>query len=199
MRPNAIGPCVLALSLAAGWVASPLLAQGDWGPRQIATVLLIPAWVLAAGALQAVLAMLFPRWTAATCAAVEERRGLCLLWGLLISLLVFAILAVSGAIGKWLGAVAAILLLTTGLMSVAGYVGVAAAFGARLLPSDPLRDDRTPLQALAGGLTLCLSCLVPILGQMLGLLLFIAGVGAAAVVLVRRPPLLTAARRADET
>jgi len=42
------------------------------------------------------------------------------------------------------------------------------------------------LQALAGGLTLCFTCLVPIVGQVLGLALFFASTGAAAVALFGR-------------
>jgi len=153
----------------------------------VAGLLLLPVLALASGALQPVLVLLFPRWTAATRAAVEQRRGLCLLWGFLISLLVFILVALSGEVARWLAGIAALLLLLVGLMSVAGYMGIAASFGACLVRPGLGKEDRTPLQALVGGLTLCFASLVPILGQMLGLALLFSSIGAAALALFRRP------------
>ncbi|MBM3476130.1 MAG: hypothetical protein FJX75_22905 [Armatimonadetes bacterium] len=184
-------PAAAALAL----MAAPVLAAPQSSPRQqVAGLLFVAVLALASGALQPVLVALFPRWTAATRTAVEQRRGLCLLWGFLISLLVFLLLVLSSAVAKWLGAIAALLLLFVGLMAVAGYVGIAASFGACLVRPGLGSEDRTPLQALAGGLTLCFASLVPILGQMLGLALLFASVGAAALAMFRRPedPLATA-------
>ena len=190
LLPVHAAPVAAALAL----MAAPVLAAPQTSPGQVAGLLLLPVLALAGGALQGVLAVLFPRWTKTTRAAVEQRRGLCLLWGFLISFFVFVLLVLSAAIAKWLGVTAALLLLFVGLMAVAGYVGVTASFGACLVRPGLGSDDRTPLQALAGGLTLCFSCLVPIIGQMLGLALLFASVGAAAIGMFRRPddPLATA-------
>jgi len=172
--------------VAAGLLASPLPADGQGGMGQAVSMLALAALALAGGAFQPVLAVLFPRWTTATRAAVEQRRGLCLLWGFVILLWIFVLVVLTNVIAKWLGAIALVFLLLAGLMSVAGYVGVAAAFGSCLIPADVTREDRTPLQALVGGLILCVSCLVPILGQVLALWLCLGSIGAAAVALLRR-------------
>jgi hypothetical protein len=166
-------------------LSAALFAQDSGGARQVAGLLLLPALALAGGALQPVLAVLFPRWTASTRDAVEERRGLCLLWGFLIALVVFIVLVLCSGRATWLASIAALLLLVAGLTSLAGYVGVAAAFGSRLVRPDLTGEDRTPLQALAGGLVLCFSCLVPVVGQVLALALVFASIGAGAVALLR--------------
>jgi MFS family permease len=178
-----------------GLTAAPALAAPQGGPRQqVAGLLFVALLALAGGALQPVLAVLFPRWTTATRSAAEGRRGLCLLWGFLISLFVFIVLALCSGRATWLAMIAALLLLFVDLMGVAGYVGIAASFGACLVRPGLGSEDRTPLQALAGGLTLCFASLVPILGQILGLALLFASVGAAALAMFRRPedPLATA-------
>ena len=184
-RPHTVGAVVLASGL--GLVAAPVWAQGDDGVRQALGLLMLPALALASGALQAVLAVLFPRWTAATRAAVEERRGLCLLWGFLIALSALIVTLLLSAIAEPLGVLGLVLVLAALLMSLAGYVGLAAALGARLIRADLAGEDNGPLQALAGGLTLCSACLVPIIGQALALALLFASMGAAAVALFRRP------------
>jgi hypothetical protein len=192
---------VLASSASLALLSAPLFAQADGGARQIAGLLLFPALAIAGGALQPVLAVLFPRWTVSTRTAIEERRGLCLLWGFLISLFVFIVLALCSGRAAWLASIAALFLLVAGLMSAAGYVGVAAAFGSRLVRPDLAGEDRTPLQALAGGLVLCFACLVPILGQVLALALIFASTGAAAVALFRPagiPSTSTGAHKASE-
>jgi hypothetical protein len=178
---------VIACVALAGCLSGPLPAQEADGTRQALGLLMLLPLVLASGALQAVIAVLFPRWAAATRAAIEERRGVCLLWGFLILLFVVLVTLLLSAIAEALGGLGAVLLFLALLLSLAGYVGPAAALGGRLVRSDLGDDDRTPLQALVGGLTLCSASLVPIVGQALGLALLFASIGAAAVAIFRRP------------
>ncbi len=171
-----------ALSLA----ISPALAQAARRPqRQAALLIWLPVALLGWSALQAMVAMLFPRWTAATRESLEMRRGWCLGWGAAIAVLALLILLAGGALKGPLAALAVIINLAVALTAGFGFVGAAATVGARLLPSAPPVEDRTPLQALVGGGVLAFSFLAPILGQLLGLLVFLAGLGAAARALVR--------------
>ncbi|MBM3500218.1 MAG: hypothetical protein FJX74_16295 [Armatimonadetes bacterium] len=175
-----------ALLATLGLMAAPAFAQGAGGTRQLVGLLILPALAAASGALQGVLAVAFPRWTAATRRAVEERRGLCLLWGFLILLFVLIVTLILSAVAEPLAGVGALLLLLALLLSLAGYIGLAAAVGASLVPGSLDGADHTPRQALTGGLTLCFACLVPVIGQVLGLALLFASIGATAVALFGR-------------
>ncbi len=166
------------------------LAQGTQpgGEAQsLVWLLLLPAVVVSGGLLQAVVSVLFPRWTEATRTAVSTRRGLCLGWGAAIAALAFIILVIGSAVPGVVAFIAGVLVLLALLLSVAGYVGIAAAMGECLLGSTGATNDRTPLQTLVGGLTLCFACLTPVLGQILALLLLLASLGAAVVGLFTRP------------
>lgn len=178
---------VIAACALGGLLVPPVLAQEGSDSRQVVGLILVPIVALGSAALQPVLAILLPGWTAVVRNAVEQRRGLCLLWGFLLALFVFIIMVLANIVGRWLGAVAALVLVAAGLLSVAGFVGVAASVGSRIVQGDPVADDYTPLQALVGGVILCFASLVPILGQLLGLALIFASLGAAAVSLFARP------------
>ncbi|MGQ9730908.1 MAG: hypothetical protein ACUVX8_06480 [Candidatus Zipacnadales bacterium] len=167
-------------------LVSPVFAERNETVRQVGSLLFIPTLLLAAGMFQGVLAALLPRWTVATQTAVEERRGLCLLWGFSISLFVLLITLALSAVAQPLGAVGLFFALVVGLMSVAGYVGIAAALGTKLL-SYSNGVERLPLQALVGGIVLCYSCLVPVIGQILAALVLCTAIGAAAVALFCKP------------
>jgi len=177
-------PYLMASALAL--IAAPALAQGGDGVRQAVGLLFLPALAIGSGALMAVLALLLPRWTEAARAAVEDRRGLCLLWGFLILLFVLIVTMVLSAVAQPLAGIGVLLLSVALLMSLAGYVGLAASVGAAVLSSDLDDEGAGPRQALTGGLTLCFACLVPIVGQVLGLALLFASIGAAAVALFGR-------------
>lgn len=174
--------------VALGPAITPALAQVAARPqRQAGSLILFVAALLGWGALQGVVAIIFPRWTAATREAVEMRRGWCLGWGAAIAVLAFLVLLGGTAAQGPLGVLAAIIALVVMLAGGFGFAGAAAAVGARLLPSGSPVEDRTPLQALVGGGVLSFSFLAPILGQLLGLLVFLAALGAAARALVRGP------------
>jgi MFS family permease len=187
MRGHSLLPRAAALLGLALW-AVPVLAQDPQGPRQLASLLLLPVSVLALGALQAVLAALFPRWTAATVLAVQQRRGVCVLWGLLLFLFTAIVTVLLAAMSQTLGALGVLFLLVLLLMALAGSPGIAVAFGARLLPTEAAPEDRTTLQGLVGGLTLSFAAMAPVVGQLLALLLLLASSGATAVTLFARPP-----------
>ena len=175
----------LGAGLAVALTASTVVAQeAGKGPRQAMSLLLLPAVLLAIGPLQAILAMLFPRWTAAMREAVETRRGLCLGWGLAIAVLAFLILWVGAAAEGPIAVLAGVIDLFVILVGAFGFVGVATAAGARLLPSGSSAEDRAPLQALIGGSLLSFAMLAPLLGQLLALLALLAALGAAARALV---------------
>lgn len=182
-------PLCGALTLAA-LACGPALAQDaqQAGEAQrLVWLLLLPAIAVSGGLLQAVVSVLFPRWTEATRTAISTRRGLCLGWGAAIAALAFIILAIGSAVQGGAAFIAGVLVLLALLLSVAGYVGIAAAMGEALLGSTGANDDRTPLQTLVGGLTLCFACLTPVLGQILAFLLLLASLGAAVVGLCLRP------------
>jgi hypothetical protein len=169
--------------------ASAAVAQGaKSSTQQAVSYLLLPAMLVGWGAFQAVVAMLLPRWTAATRDAVETRRGWCLGWGAAMGLLALVAALIGGALRRTEGGalegvaagLAAVILLLVVLASALGFAGVAAAAGRRLVPIAATDDERAPSQAFAGGLTVSLACLVPVLGQILGLLVFLASLGAAA-------------------
>jgi hypothetical protein len=170
-------------------VCSAAIAQEDNAgadARNVVWLLVLPAILLAGGALQAVVAVLFPRWTRAARLAISTRRGLCLGWGAAIAVFAFVVLLIGSALQGVVAFLAAVIVLLTLLLCVAGYVGIAAAMGEHLAEGSSYAGDRTPLQALAGGVTLCFACLTPILGQILFLLLLMASVGAAVVGLCLR-------------
>jgi hypothetical protein len=154
--------------------------------RKIAWLLVMPAIVIAGGALQGVLAVLFPRWTTATRLAISTRRGLCIGWGAAIGVFALIVLVIGSALQGVVAFLAGVVVLLALLLSVAGYVGVAAAMGEQLMEAGGYLADRTPLQTLVGGVTLCLACLTPVLGQILFLLLLLASAGAAVVGLCLR-------------
>ena len=159
-------------------------AQANGAPAQaiwLLGCLLVP---LAWGAFQALVVILFPRWTAAAREAVEERRWACIGWGAAIALLTLLVVLAGTAAKGPLAGLAGFVLMLVALAGVLGFVGVAAAVGARLVPSGSPVEERTPWQALVGGLTLGFACLTPILGQVLALAVSLAGLGAAARTLV---------------
>lgn len=168
--------------------SAAIAQEGDAGAeaRNVVWLLVLPAILLAGGALQAVVAVLFPRWTRAARLAVSTRRGLCLGWGAAIAVFAFVVLLIGSALQGVAAFLAVVIVLLALLLSVAGYVGIAAAMGEHLAEGTSYVGDRTPLQALAGGVTLCFACLTPILGQILFLLLLMASVGAAVVGLCLR-------------
>jgi hypothetical protein len=170
------------LGLAALCLAiTPALAQAAGRPqRQALSLILLPAALLGWGALQAVVAILFPRWTGLTRESLETRRGWCLGWGAAIAVLALLVLVAGAAAKGPLGALAAIIALVVTLAGAFGFAGAAEAVGARLLPAAGPLEDRTALQALVGGGVLSFAFLAPILGQLLGLLVFLAALGAAA-------------------
>jgi len=189
VRHRPAAPLCGALTLAA-LACGPALAQDaqqGGEAERLVWLLLLPAIVVSGGLFQAVLSVLFPRWTAATRTAISTRRGLCLGWGAAIAALVFIILVIGSAVQGVAAFLSGVLVLLALLLSMAGYVGVAAAMGECLLGSTGATNDRTPLQTLVGGLTLCCACLTPVLGQILALLLLLASLGAAVVGLCLRP------------
>jgi len=176
---------VLALA-AVALAVTPALAQAAARPqRQAWSVVLLPVALLGWGALQGVVAIIFPRWTAATRESLETRRGWCLGWGAAIAVLAFLILLGGAAVQGPLGALAAVIGLVVMLAGAFGFAGAAVAVGARLLPTGSPVEDRGPLQALVGGGVLSFSFLAPVLGQLLGLVVLLAALGAAARALVR--------------
>jgi hypothetical protein len=172
--------------LAAALAASPALAA-DRPAQQLGSLLLLPVALVAWGAFQAAIALLFPRWTVTVCEAVETRRGACLGWGAALTALLLLISVGGAAVKGPLTLVAAIIDVVVLLAAAFGWVGAAAAAGAMLLPSDAPGEDRTPLRALIGGLTLTFASAVPVLGWLLGLLVFMTGLGAAAYALLAGP------------
>ncbi len=172
--------------LAAAFAASPALAA-DRPAQRLGSLLLLPVALVGWGAFQAAVSLLFPRWTATVCEAVETRRGACLGWGAALTVLSLLVLLGGSAIKGLLGLLAVIIVVVVLLAAALGWVGTAAAAGAMLLPSDAHGEDRTPLQALLGGLTLTFASAVPVLGWLLGLLVFMTGLGAAAYALLAGP------------
>jgi hypothetical protein len=170
-----------------GALAQDVHGNGD--EQKAVWLIVLPVLLLAGGAFQAVVAVLFPRWTEATRAAVSTRRGLCLGWGAAIAVLASIVLVAGSAVQGVVAFLAGVIALLVLLLSVAGYVGLAAAMGECVLPDSGPAGDRTPLQTLVGGVVLCFACLTPILGQILWLLLLPASLGAAVVALCRRPDL----------
>jgi MFS family permease len=179
-------PRAAALCLSLALFASCALAQMPPGPkpREAVSLILAPVLLAAYGALQGLIAMLFPRWTRITRESIEQRRWLCVGWGAAIAVLAMLVLLAGGAAKGALAAVAAVIVLLVALVGACGFAGVAAAAGARLLPDSLPTEDRTPLQSLVGGLVVAFSCLTPVLGQLLGLLVCLAALGAAARALV---------------
>lgn len=186
-RPAASLCRVLTLAALACGPALAQDAQQGGEAERLVWLLLLPATLVSGGLLQAVVSVLFPRWTEATRTAISTRRGLCLGWGAAIAALAFLILVIGSAVPGVVTFIAGVLVLLALLLSIAGYVGVAAAMGECLLGGTGAASDRTPLQTLAGGLTLCFACLTPVLGQILALLLLPASLGAAVVGLSTRP------------
>ena len=180
-KPLTVVCCVLAVLIPGAYV----VAQPD-GPAQavqgIALILLVPVAILAKSAVQAVIAVLFPGWTARARSAAEEQRGLCLAWGALLCVLTFLVLLITGGVLNALAPLGLVFLLVVALLANWGFVGPASLMGERLLPG----TDRTPLQALTGALVLSFACLMPIIGWALLLLLLFASLGAGLMALSRR-------------
>lgn len=179
----------LAVTALVGCPALAQDAEAGGEAEKLAWVILLPAFLLAGAAFQGAVAVLFPRWTELTRSAISASRGICLGWGAAIAVLAMILLLIGSAVQGVVAFIAAVIVLLVLLLSLAGYVGIAAAMGERLLQSDMVTDHRTPLQAVVGGMTLCLACLTPIVGQVLALLLLFGSLGAAVVGLCRRSDL----------
>ena len=183
--------CAAAAFLLGG-VASAQGEGSDQAYQWLMVIVLLPIALLAKSAIEAIIAALFPHWTAKARTAIDERRGLCVLWGLLLAIFTFVVLLIAGAIGDagGIGGLLAIpgliICLAVPLLAAWGFVGPATWMGEQLLPSDPSGPDRTPLRALVGAFVLSAACLVPIVGWALMHLLLFASLGAGLVAMFNR-------------
>ncbi len=213
MQPKSMNALIRHIMLCAAatmFVAGSATAQGEGASdnlKGLMLIFLVPLGVLAKSALQAVIAALFPHFTAKANAAISDRRALCILWGLLTAVLAFVVLLITGALtdaGGVFGLLAIpglVLCLAIALLANLGFVGPSSWMGERMLPSDPSGPDRTPMQAFVGALALSFASLIPIIGWTLMLLLVFGCLGAGLVALFGRakPPARGAATPTSES
>jgi hypothetical protein len=154
--------------------------QGD-GPGAL---ILLPLLLVSFVALELVLWMLAPAPLQATCQKIERGRGLCLLTGVVATLVNVLLCA---ALGKYKGAgelIGALLMGTLLLGALVGTTAVTALLGQGILDMAEKQCSRAGV-LLAGSLLFESVILFPVVGQVLGVYFVLVGLGGALLALMR--------------
>lgn len=165
-----------APAISAPEVAPPAPEQqqnGQW----LAVILIV---ICAAFALRLLTVTVWPDFARRCAAAYGSHRGYALLWGTASAGLVVIIALLLGSVGGGGEALAALLLIALVVMACVGATGVTLPYGERWVLRDGIeRQPRPLLSVLAGSVVTSFLFLIPCVGQVLLLLMLVAGLGAA--------------------
>jgi hypothetical protein len=169
-----------------------LLASPSWGRAASSEkagpgaglLFLLPIVLLSFVALELVLWVLAPVPLHATCRKIERGRGLCLLTGVVATVVTLALSSISGKYKGTGELISALLVAMLLLGALIGTTAVTALLGRAVLEMAGRRGSRAG-EVLVGSLLFEVALLFPVVGQVLGVYFVLVGLGGALLALMR--------------